>query len=125
MKEILKNKLISIQFVEEEIMLDVKYVNEGTERMMLIDNGAPKSMVSFTRLEGYLQDAKISQEEIKRENCARRFRMGLTVYLSDTRVTFPIVMKTEDKDYVKRNLVANLINSDEVNFLGGKQTIKG
>ena len=50
---------------------------------------------------------------------------GKTVYLSDTEITFPIVMKTEDKDYVKRNLVANLINSDEVNFLGGKQTIKG
>ena len=106
-------------------MLDVKYVNEGTEPMMLIDNGAPKLIVSFTRLEGYLQDAKISQKKIKRENCARRFRMGQTVYLSDTRVTFPIVMKTEDKDYVKRNLVANLINLDEVNFLCGKETNKG
>ena len=45
-KEILKNKLISTQFVEEEIVIDVKYVNEGQERLMLIDNGAPKSIVS-------------------------------------------------------------------------------
>ena len=28
-KEILKNKLISTQFVEEEIVIDVKYLNEG------------------------------------------------------------------------------------------------
>ena len=46
MKEILKNKLISTQFVEEEIVIDVKYVNDGTDRMMLIDNGAPKLIVS-------------------------------------------------------------------------------
>ena len=45
-KEILKNKLISTQFVEEEIVIDVKYVNKGEERMMSIDNGAPKSIVS-------------------------------------------------------------------------------
>ena len=97
-KEILKNKLISIQFVEEEIMLDVKYVNEGTEPMMLIDNGAPKLIVSFTRLEGYLQDAKISKENVERRNCAKRFRMGKTIYISDTEVTFSVVMMIADKD---------------------------
>ena len=42
----MKNKLISIQFVGEEILIDVKYVNEGQERMILIDNGAPISIVS-------------------------------------------------------------------------------
>ena len=41
-KDILKNKLINTQFVEEEIVIDVKCVNDGTDRMMLIDNGAPK-----------------------------------------------------------------------------------
>ena len=51
--------------------------------------------------------------------------MVQTVYISDTEVTFPIVMKTKDNDYVKRNLVANLIILDEVNFLCGKETNKG
>ena len=45
-KEILKNKLFSTQFVEEEIVIDVKYINAGAERMMLINSGAPKSIVS-------------------------------------------------------------------------------
>ena len=42
----LRNKLISTQFVEEDILIYVKYVNEGQERMMIIDNDAPKPIVS-------------------------------------------------------------------------------
>ena len=74
-KEILKNKLISTQFVEEEIVIDVKYVNEGQERMMLIDNGVPKSIVSSRWFDEYLQDTKVDEESVKRKSCARRFRM--------------------------------------------------
>ena len=33
-------------------------------------------------------------------------------------------MKTEENDFVKRRIVANVIDSDEVNFLCGKDTIK-
>ena len=43
-KEMLKNKLIETQFVEEEIIIDVKYVNKGTERMMLIDIHSRKNI---------------------------------------------------------------------------------
>ena len=92
-KDILKNMLINTQFVEEEIVIDVKYVNEGTDRMMLIDNGALKSIVSYRWLNGYLKNAKVSEEDVKKKSCARKFRMGKTVYLSDTEVTFPIVLK--------------------------------
>ena len=34
-------------------------------------------------------------------------------------------MKTEDEDYVKKNVTANVINSEEVNFLCGRETTKG
>ena len=37
MNEILKKKQLNTQFVEEAIIIDVKYVNAGAERMMLID----------------------------------------------------------------------------------------
>ena len=46
-KDILKNKLINTQFVEEEIVIDIKYVNGRAERMMLIGSGAPKSIGSL------------------------------------------------------------------------------
>ena len=42
-------------------MIDVKYVNEGQERMMLIDNGVPKSIVSSRWFGGYFQDAKVAK----------------------------------------------------------------
>ena len=46
MKEILKGKLVNTQFVEEEMIVDVKFMNTGAPRMMLMDSGAPKSVVS-------------------------------------------------------------------------------
>ena len=67
----LKNKLIDTQFVEEEIVIDVKYVNAGADRMMLIDSGAPKSIVSSRWFEGYLRDAKVSEEDVKKKRCTR------------------------------------------------------
>ena len=91
-KDMLKNKVISTQFVEEEIAIDVKFVNDGSDRMMLIDNGAPRSIVSSKWFNSYLQDAKVSEEEVKKRACARKFRMGKTVYFIDTGVTFPIVL---------------------------------
>ena len=42
MKEMQKGKLINNNFVEEEVIVDVKYINAGALRMMLIDSGAPK-----------------------------------------------------------------------------------
>ena len=57
-KEMLKKKLVSAQFIEEEFVIDVKYVNAGAERMMLIDSGAPKSIVSKKWLAEYLWKLK-------------------------------------------------------------------
>ena len=45
-EEMLKKVTINTQYVEEEIVIVVKYLNAGAERMMLIDSGAPKSIVS-------------------------------------------------------------------------------
>ena len=106
-------------------MIDVKFVNDGSDRMMLIDSGAQRSIVSSKLLNGYLQDAKVSEEEVKKKACARKFRMGKTVYLSDTEVTFPVVLKTEDRDYVRRNVTGSVINAYEINFLCRKETTKG
>ena len=60
-KEMLKNKLVSTQFVEEGFVIDIKYVNVGAERIMLIDNGAPKSIVSKKWFGQYLWEAKIKE----------------------------------------------------------------
>ena len=88
MNKMLKEKLIDTQFVEEEIVIDVKYINAGADRIMLIDSGASKSIMSSKLFESYLKDAKVSGEEVKKKKCGRRLRMGKTVYLSTEELTF-------------------------------------
>ena len=102
MKEMLKGKFINTQFVEEEVIVDVKFMNAGAPRMMLIDSWAPKSVVSKEWIEGYLKDVKVSEEEIKKKSCYRHFKMGETTYLSEVEITFPIVLKTYTGYYIKR-----------------------
>ena len=55
-KEMLKGKFVNTQFVEEEEIVDVNYVNVGAARMMLLDSGAPKSVVSKEWIEDYLKN---------------------------------------------------------------------
>lgn len=93
--------LVSTQFVEEEFVIDVKYVNVGAEKIMLIDSSAPKSIVSKKWFAEYLKEAKVNGNEVKRRKCARRFRIGKTGYLSEKKVTFPVVMKTDRGDFVR------------------------
>ena len=42
LKEVIRGKVISGHFVEEDVVIDINYVNDGAERMMLVDCGAPK-----------------------------------------------------------------------------------
>ena len=52
--------------MEKEKVINIEYMNAGAERMMLIDSGAPKSIVSSIWLEGYLKDTKVSDKDVKR-----------------------------------------------------------
>ena len=65
----------------------------------------------------------MDEENVKRQSCARRFRLRRAVYLSEMEVTIPVVLKTDANYFVKRDIVANVISSDEVNFLCGRKTI--
>ena len=49
--------------------------------------------------------------------------MGKTPYISTEKVTFPVVIKTDDNDFMKRSVTANVIQSNEVNFLCGEETL--
>ena len=125
MTETIKKSIISPKFVEEEIVIDVKYVENGNEieHMMVIDSGAPVSLVSSAWLKQYMKDAKVDNEEVKRESSCRRFRLGKTLYISEEKIQFPVVMKTDKKDLIKKEVTANIIDSDEVTFLCGEETL--
>ena len=106
------------------MIVDVKFMNAGTPRMMLIDSGAPKSVVSKEWIEGYLKDMKVSEDEIEKKSCCRHFRMGETTYLSEVEIRFPVVLKTDNGDYMKREVTAYIIDAYRVNFLLGRETMK-
>merc|ERR1712030_158044 len=46
MEEMMKKITINTNFVEEEIFIDVKYVEKEIENVMIIDSGAPVSLMS-------------------------------------------------------------------------------
>ena len=46
------------------------------------------------------------------------------MYLSKEKVKFQVVMKTDRNYFIKREVSVNVIESNKVNFLCGKQTLK-
>ena len=47
----------------------MNYMNDGAARMILVDCGAPKSVVSTGWIEGYFKDMKVDKSEIERKSC--------------------------------------------------------
>ena len=92
--------------------------------MMLIAMGVRKSVVSREWIREYLEDMKVYNSEIKEKRSYRSFKMGERTYLSEVEVRFPIVLKTDSGEYIKREVKANMIDADRVNFLLGKETMK-
>merc|ERR1712030_82969 len=114
---------ISTQYVEEEDFIDIKYVQKEIDNTMIIDSGAPVSLMSSAWFANYIAEAKVDNEEITKSSSNRRFRLGKTPYISTEKVTFPVVIKTDDNDFMKRSVTANVIQSNEVNCLCGEETL--
>ena len=64
---------------------------------MIVDSGAPLSIVSDKQLEKYVNKMELHAQEIKERSCNRRFRFGTKLYTSMKEVKMAIVM-TEDKE---------------------------
>ena len=114
---------VGTKYVEEEIVIDIKYMEKDVENMMVIDSGAPISLVSLAWFERYVKGAKIDEEEVKKDKSYWRFRLGKTLYLSREKLCFSVVLKTDKGDLIKREVTANIIESEEVTFLCGEQTL--
>ena len=67
---------------------------------------------------------KVDENEIEKKSCCRRFRMGETTYLSEIEIRCPIVLKKDNGDYIKREVIAYIIDADGVNLLLGRDTQK-
>ena len=68
MEEMIKKLTINTKYVEEEIFIDVKYVEKEIENMMIIDSGAPVSLMSSAWFRNYLREAKVDNEEVQKSS---------------------------------------------------------
>ena len=122
--EMLKRNLVKMNYVEEEIVIDIKFVDPNIRKKMLVDSGAPLSIVSSKWLNNYVKEVEIDNTDIIYKDSARRFILRKTQYLSTSEVTFPIMIKVENDDYIKRELTANVIETDDISFLCGRKTLE-
>ena len=74
MCEQLKNSTVTSNYIEEEIEIDVKYIKETEEMKIIVDSGAPMSIVSEKWLEKYLEEMKVGKLRHGKKSCLRKFR---------------------------------------------------
>ena len=67
LKEIIEklDKVKESHFVEEEYIMNVRYVNEAKGIQMIVDSGTPVSIATSKWMEKYLKEIEVSQEEME------------------------------------------------------------
>ena len=70
----------------------------------------------------YLKEMKLNEDDIRRMRDDRKFKLGRMTYRSMEVVTFPVRMRTVLGGLKEMKVTANVIDSDEVNFLCGDNT---
>ena len=119
----LKKIPVNMKFVEEEIVEDLKFKSETRGLILIVDSGAPLSIVSERGLKKYIEKKVVIEKDFQYKNCGRRFRFGENIYISMKEVKFPIVVKVEDGDFVKREVTTKFLEKkEELFFLWKKKT---
>ena len=72
-EEMLKKVTINTQYVEEEYCIDIKYVQKEIDNTMIIDSGAPVSLMSSAWFANYIEEAKVDNGDIAKSSSNRRF----------------------------------------------------
>ena len=70
-----------------------------------------------------MRDMEIDDAEVERSDDNWRFRLERTLYISKEKVKFPVLMKTDGDSFIKKDVTVNVIESDEVTFLCGEETL--
>ena len=111
--EMLKKSLVNMKFVEE-VVVDVKFVSQTGGLKMIEDSSAPLTIVSERWMKKYIEVKVVDENELEYRNCVRRFRFGENIQLSMKEGKLPIVVKMEDADYMKREVVVDVVGKEEL-----------
>ena len=108
--------------MEEELL--VHYTEKG-KRMMILDRGAPVSLVGKKWIEEYLKEQDVEMENMKIEACNQVFRFGPSrKNVSTQMVELPMVVSAMDGREEVLRLHAYIVDA-EIPFLCGKRTLEG
>ena len=81
---------------------------------MIEDSSAPLTILSERWMKKYIEVKVVDENELEYRNCVRRFRFGANIYLSMKEGKLPIVVKMEDADYMKREVVVDVVGKEEL-----------
>ncbi len=119
LKEIIEklDKVKESHFVEEEYIMNVRYVNEARGMQMIVDSGAPVSIATSKWMEKYLKEMEVNKDEIKERESNRKFKMGENVYKSNRELTLPVRMRTDDDSFMRKMITISIVDRDNELFL--------
>ena len=60
----------------------------------IFDSGTSFDLMSQDWMNHYLKDTHVDESNLKRQNFARRLRLGKTLYVSEIEMMFLVVLKT-------------------------------
>merc|ERR1712240_8176 len=78
LKEIIEklDEVKESHFVEEEYIMNARYVNEAKGIQMIVDSGAPVLIATSKWMEKYLKEMEVNKDEITERKCNRKFKIG-------------------------------------------------
>ena len=134
LKELIK-KANNVRFVAEESKeiiidhtMDVHFTKEVDEvEAMIVDTGCPKTLVGREWLDRYLCVNDIRKEDLESKFCSQDFRFGNgPVFNSAEIISLPVAWKEKDVEdgYVKMVVETYVIDTKNIPFLFGKNTLK-
>ena len=132
MAKIIDEKVINAKFVETDFV-EVDWSNEKANifftkdidnpNEMVVDCGAPKSLIGEKCLSEYLKSNYCDKNDIERFRCKQKFKFGPShIYLSTEKVNIPIML--EDKNIFAKQYVEAYVIQADVPFLLGLNTMK-
>ena len=98
-------------------------MDEAKGKQIIVDSGTPVSIETSKWMEKYLKDMEVKKDEITEKECNRKFKMGENIYLSNREIMLPVRMKTENDDYIRKMVIASIVNREDELFLCGLKAL--
>ena len=132
LSKLIDDKVVNAKFVETDFTeedwsnerMNIYFTNDISEvNEIVVDCGAPKSLIGEKYLNEYLKVQNIKYEQLDRSPCKQKFRFGPSqVYISTEKIKIPINLESESGSEMQ--YVDSYVIQADVPFLLGLNTMK-